>query len=341
VRAFIPFPRSGSQQARRAEDQDHDQNGEDERTRPQFADVSTAERTHQADDQSPQHRAGQIADAAEHGRGESIQPVLKTHLEADRVDVQTINHRRGAPQSAADGKRDSDDPIDIDAHQAGGQRVLLGRPHGGAHARELHEQRQRDHQRRRDADHHQVLHREANARVAEHFQQVVIGDQIGKVDIGRPAPEKADIHEDERDADGRDERREFRRVAQRAIDDAIDGDVQARTENRHHDQGDADAQQCRAEPRPLAADSLHDADDHAQRQERTEHEQVAVGEVDQPDDAVHHRIAQRDQGEERAVGQPDQAMLQQDFESGGRVASRQQSGHHGAGYCLCWWIEMK
>ena len=42
---------------------------------------------------------------------------------------------------------------------------------------------------------------------------------------------------------------------------------------------------------------------------RAEHEQVAVGEVDQLDDAVHHRVAQGDQRVQRAIRQPDRQHL--------------------------------
>ena len=51
--------------------------------------------------------------------------------------------------------------------------------------------------------------------------------------------------------------------------------------------------------------------DHGQRQERAEHEHVAVGEVDQLDDPIDHRVAEGDQREQRAVGQPDQGVLQE------------------------------
>ena len=55
--------------------------------------------------------------------------------------------------------------------------------------------------------------------------------------------------------------------------------------------------------------TLHAARWRSQRQERAEHEQVAVGEVDQLDDAVHHRVAEGDQGVERTRDQPEQEVL--------------------------------
>ena len=38
-----------------------------------------------------------------------------------------------------------------------------------------------------------------------------------------------------------------------------------------------------------------------------------MGEVNQLDDAVHHRIAQGDQGDDHAVGQPDDELLKKYF----------------------------
>ena len=43
--------------------------------------------------------------------------------------------------------------------------------------------------------------------------------------------------------------------------------------------------------------------------ERAHHEDFAVGEVDQLDDAVDEGVAERDQGDQRAVGHPDDQEL--------------------------------
>ena len=112
------------------EDQNRDQNHEHQRAGPALADVGRAERSSQADHQPAEHRAGNVADAAEHGRREGVQAVLKSHLVADRVDVQAIDHDGRAGQCAADGERDGDHAIDVDAHQRGGDGVLSRGPHG-------------------------------------------------------------------------------------------------------------------------------------------------------------------------------------------------------------------
>ena len=66
------------------------------------------------------------------------------------------------------------------------------------------------------ADDHQVLDGEAQAGVFA--QQVLPRNQVGKMPVGRAAPQQADVHEDERHADGRDQRRQLRRAAQRLVD---------------------------------------------------------------------------------------------------------------------------
>src|SRR5262249_32586904 len=47
--------------------------------------------------------------------------------------------------------------------------------------------------------------------------------------------------------------------------------------------------------------------------ERTDHEDVAVGEIDHPDDAVDHRVADRDQAVDRPEGQPVDELLEKIF----------------------------
>ena len=63
----------------------------------------------------------------------------------------------------------------------------------------------------------------------------------------------------------------------------------------------------RTPPRPeLAGRDGEEAD------ERADHEDVAVGEVDQADDAVDHRVAQGDQGVDEAQLEAVDHLLEQD-----------------------------
>ena len=51
----------------------------------------------------------------------------------------------------------------------------------------------------------------------------------------------------------------------------------------------------------------------AERDEEAQHEDVAVGEVDQADDPVDHGVAERDEGEDGAAGDPVDGLLDQDL----------------------------
>jgi len=49
--------------------------------------------------------------------------------------------------------------------------------------------------------------------------------------------------------------------------------------------------------------------DGRQAEEPPDREDVAMGKVDQLDDAVHHRVSEGDQGKDRTVGQPKNQLL--------------------------------
>ena len=60
---------------------------------------------------------------------------------------------------------------------------------------------------------------------------------------------------------------------------------------------------------PQGGVALEEDQPGRQGTERTDHEDLAVGEVDQLDDAVDDRVADRDQGVERSQGQPVDELL--------------------------------
>src|ERR687887_1290336 len=72
----------------------------------------------------------------------------------------------------------------------------------------------------------------------------------------------------------------------------------------------------------VSAASQAEGGHHRQGEHRPEHEQVAVREVDQLDDAVDERVAERDQGDDRAVRDADQQDLQQELQALAGVAAR-------------------
>jgi hypothetical protein len=96
----------------------------------------------------------------------------------------------------------------------------------------------------------------------------------------------------------------LRRVAQRPVGDALDRRVDRAqetiaTSRRHEDSDDGD-------PRRRMGTEMERRDDHRPGDEPTEHEDVAVREVDQLEDAVDERVAQRDERVDGAVREPDE-----------------------------------
>src|SRR3954467_4612549 len=122
-------------------------------------------------------------------------------------------------------------------------------------------------------------------------------------------PQQADVLQHERHADRGDQRGELGRVAQRAVGHALDHHVEHAADDHREDQrhddpaGDAEGRRRQADP--------EDARPELRRRERADHEDVAVGEVDQLDDPVDQRVADRDQREDRAVRQAREEVVGQ------------------------------
>jgi hypothetical protein len=106
-----------------------------------------------------------------------------------------------------------------------------------------------------------------------------------------------DLHEilqDDRHADGGDQRREPERMAQRPVGEALDRPAVERGQC-HRDQ----QHQEQRERHRTHADG-DEAEKCDQRDKGAHHENVAVGEIDHANDAVDHRIADGDQSVDRA-----------------------------------------
>ena len=94
---------------------------------------------------APSTAPGQVADAAEHGRGERDQAELEAGVVAHLLEVEGVDEARRAGEAAGDQERERDRAVDVDAHHRGGVAVLRGRAHRLALPRALdepHEQRQ-------------------------------------------------------------------------------------------------------------------------------------------------------------------------------------------------------
>src|SRR5262249_26619845 len=74
-----------------------------------------------------QHSAGNVADATEHGRREGLQARNEARVGVDEAVLHSEQHAGGTTHCATDQERQRDDPVDVDAHEAG-RRLILGDP---------------------------------------------------------------------------------------------------------------------------------------------------------------------------------------------------------------------
>jgi hypothetical protein len=170
-------------------------------------------------------------------------------------------------------------------------------------------------------------------RDAEHHE-LAGGDHLGK----EPRPRAHHVHrgvlEEHRDAEGADEGRQPGGVPQGTVGHALDRDAEGRDQG-HRNEEDPGQQGDREAQRESFGDRHRRQHEHGDH--RPQHEQVAVREVDQLEDAVHHGVAERDQrvdGSDReAVDQLLRQQLDHDpqlvhvalsppFVGGARVARR-------------------
>jgi hypothetical protein len=98
------------------------------------------------------------------------------------------------------------------------------------------------------------------------------------------------------------------RAPQRPVRDPLHG-VREQHAHRHGDQQPRHHERRGRKAEPGREQRL----DHRNRGERAHHHQLAVGEVDEPDDAVDHGVAERDQRIHAAQRDAVDQLLQQDI----------------------------
>ena len=108
------------------------------------------------------------------------------------------------------------------------------------------------------------------------------------------------VREEERDAERADQRRDPRGVAERPIGEALDHDAEHRAAGHgrkrdQHQQQPGRHHRIRRAPQQL---------ERAEADERADHEHIAVGEVEELQDPVDERVAERDQGIDAAQREP-------------------------------------
>ena len=168
--------------------------------------------------------------------------------------------------------------IDADAHERRGGFILADGPHGLAHTGAVDEEGKHHHDERGDQqgkDGDTIDGDAADGDLAQ-LHNGGIGLLLGT------EKDQGEVLQKVADTDGSDEHAEGRRLAQRLIGQKFDEDAEQRT--------DKDAEQHGDEGRQAHLRNGDDAGVSA------DHDDIAVGKVQHLGDAVHHGVAQRDEG---------------------------------------------
>src|SRR3712207_1531695 len=103
----------------RPEHQHQDQYGEDHDRHPLDAYVLVGHGHKDPKQEPPDHRPGEVADAAEDGCCEGVEPLLETHVE-DRDTVEEAVHPARSPgEDTRQEEREGDRAVNVDADQIG------------------------------------------------------------------------------------------------------------------------------------------------------------------------------------------------------------------------------
>src|SRR5215475_10858097 len=107
------FDFGAAEQAGRHEDQYHDQDRERGDVLVLDREIGRPEGLDQADRKAPHHRAGQRADAAEHGRGECLDAGDEAHEEVDQAVIEQVHDTCHRGQRRADHEGHRDGAVDV------------------------------------------------------------------------------------------------------------------------------------------------------------------------------------------------------------------------------------
>src|SRR5690348_4672204 len=270
-------------------------------------DVAGDEGLRQADQQAAEHRTGDRPDAADHRGGER----LEAGDEADRarhlVEQQPSHDPGHAGQRGAEEERHRDREVHVDAEHLGGLPVGGHRPHLPAQLGPVDYLLQPRHQDQAH-DQHQDLDRVDGDR-ADRDSRVGV-DEVGRVvdAVLRTEEQERRALQEERDADGGDQRRYPRGVPQRPVREPLDRHPQAAhqagRQREHDDQQQRHGDRQRGRP----AEPL----DHEETDVGPDHVQVPMGEVEQLEHPVDHREPECYQRVQRARGETVHQFLEEE-----------------------------
>jgi branched-chain amino acid transport system permease protein len=232
------------------------------------------------------HGPSNAAEPADHRRNKRLEHRRKADVWVDLTGLhreQQPGHRR---KPSPDRERRRDHPVDVDPHQPSGVEILGGGAHGKAQrgARDKQREQHEQHHPGRQAD--DVEPRNGDRAEREHAAQ---HRRRGKRDLVGPADpphrQQRAVLQDLADRERRQQQRNVGRAAQRAVGHALHQQAGPNRSRNHHGNGQPQRQACEQGERSKVGG---------------DHHHIAVSEVDQPQNAEHHRQPDSHQGVEAA-----------------------------------------
>ncbi len=257
--------------------------------------------------------AGDVADAANDGGDESLEAGDDSHEGNALGAVEAPETTGDGGKHGAEDEGEGDDGVDVDAHEAGGVVVDGNGAHGLADAGVANEELQGDEADGGGTQDDEVLGDDADAQemlnpgdrlagVADFGVEKGVGAEEG--DVAEAPVDLQQVLNEEGNADGGDEGGEPGCVAQGTVGDAFHGVAEgAADDHRRQDAQDSHP------PGLVSAEGASEGNVEdlggIGADEGADHEDIAVGEVDEAEDAVDHRVAEGDECVEGAIGEGD------------------------------------
>ena len=247
---------------------------------------------HEAEQKPAYHRALHRAYAPEHRGDEGLKPRENSHKRMNLRIAQRPHDARAGRERGADREGQRYDSVDLDAHQPRRLDVARDGAHREPRLRAVeHPQKRADKYERNDRNENDERQ---NPDVAERYDLYERLETRHRLRHSRENYE-AEVLDEERDAYRRNQRGDARRGTQRAIGHPVDHKAKHRRRSyRKYYSGN---------PRHI---------EHSYRDEYevgAYHKNIAVGEVDEPQNAVDHRIAYGDEAVKAPQHQSVEKML--------------------------------
>ncbi len=212
-------------------------------------------------------------------------------------------------EGRTDDESQRDDAVRVDPHQTRDLGVLRGRPHRGSEPRAIHQRREARHHRKRDRQNGDLHAGDGGSGdgVGLHLDDLRKGERVAAPDHHRH------VLQDDRYADRRNQGCKPRRAAQRPVRRPLH---RVADQHAHRDRATGGGEHNRERRQTRGRQRA----DHRERHHCAEHHHFAVREVDELDDAVDHRIAERDHGIDRPQRQAVDHLLDENVHATARLS---------------------